>query len=92
MKQQRGPGAKAAEGTRGKRIIGQRVVLLWLRKNISATMNKQNNNVHIAGHSLEWAIGMALAALKPSVVRSLILADSTGIPMVSLPEVIWLMS
>lgn len=46
------------------------------------------HKVHIIGHSLGGAIAMALAALKPDFARSLIIVDSTGIPMNSLPEVI----
>ncbi|MBE9223945.1 alpha/beta hydrolase [Phormidium sp. LEGE 05292] len=45
-------------------------------------------SVHIVGHSLGGAIAMALAALKPDFTRSLIVVDSTGIPMNSLPEVV----
>lgn len=44
--------------------------------------------VHIIGHSIGGAIGMALAALQPSIVRSLTIVDSTGIPLGSLPEFI----
>ncbi|MFB2837405.1 alpha/beta fold hydrolase [Aerosakkonemataceae cyanobacterium BLCC-F167] len=45
-------------------------------------------SVHIVAHSLGGAIALAIAALKPTFVRSLIIADSTGIPMNSLPEVV----
>jgi pimeloyl-ACP methyl ester carboxylesterase len=45
-------------------------------------------SVHILSHSLGGAIAIALTALKPDFVRSLILVDSTGIPMNSLPEVV----
>lgn len=45
-------------------------------------------SVHIVGHSLGGAIAMALTALKPDFARSLIVVDSTGIPMNSLPEVV----
>lgn len=44
--------------------------------------------VHIIGHSLGGAIGIALAAFRPSIVRSLIAVDSTGIPIGSVPEVL----
>ncbi|XWK90234.1 MAG: alpha/beta hydrolase [Phormidium sp.] len=44
--------------------------------------------VHIVAHSLGGAIAMALAALKPDFAKSLIVVDSTGIPMNSLPEVV----
>lgn len=44
--------------------------------------------VHVIGHSLGGGFGMALAALKPSIVSSLIVADSTGIPLGSVAEVL----
>ncbi|MBD1932082.1 MULTISPECIES: alpha/beta fold hydrolase [Cyanophyceae] len=44
--------------------------------------------VHVLGHSEGGAIGMALAALMPSMVRSLTIADSTGIPLGSVLEVV----
>ncbi|MFE1745253.1 alpha/beta fold hydrolase [Coleofasciculus sp. H7-2] len=58
------------------KIIGDFVKKLNLKK------------VHIIGHSLGGAIGMALAALMPSIVRSLVVVDSTGIPLGSIPEVL----
>lgn len=46
------------------------------------------HSVHIVGHSLGGAIAMALAALKPDFARSLVVVDSTGIPMNSVAEVV----
>ncbi len=46
------------------------------------------NKIHVIGHSLGGAIAIALAALMPSIVRSLIVVDSTGIPLGSVPEVL----
>ncbi len=44
---------------------------------------------HVIGHSLGGAIAIAIAVLKPSVVSSVIVADSTGIPLVgSVPEAV----
>lgn len=57
-------------------IIGNFVKKLNLKK------------VHVVGHSLGGAIAIALAALMPSIVRSLIVVDSTGIPLGSIPEVV----
>ena len=54
-----------------------------------AFLNKLNlKKVHLVGHSLGGAIAIALAALMPSIVRSLIVVDSTGIPLGSVPEVL----
>lgn len=58
------------------KIIGNFVKKLNLKK------------VHVVGHSLGGAIAIALAALMPSIVRSLIVVDSTGIPLGSIPEVV----
>lgn len=44
--------------------------------------------VHLVGHSLGGGIAITLAALAPSRVSSLMLVDSTGLPEVSLLEVI----
>ncbi|HEY9298017.1 MAG TPA: alpha/beta hydrolase [Phormidium sp.] len=44
--------------------------------------------VHIVAHSLGGPIAMALAVFKPDFARSLIVVDSTGIPLGSLPEVL----
>lgn len=44
--------------------------------------------VHLIGHSMGGAIAIALAALKPSLVRSLTIVDSTGIPLNSSLEVL----
>ncbi len=42
---------------------------------------------HVIGHSGGGAVAIALAATKPSLVNSLILSDSTGIPLGALPAV-----
>lgn len=44
--------------------------------------------VHLIGHSLGGGVGVALAALAPDVVSTLILVDSTGIP-ISVPQVLF---
>ncbi|HEY9667527.1 MAG TPA: alpha/beta hydrolase [Coleofasciculaceae cyanobacterium] len=44
--------------------------------------------VHLVGHSIGGAIAATIAASKPSLVSSLILLDSTGIPLGPLPEVV----
>jgi pimeloyl-ACP methyl ester carboxylesterase len=44
--------------------------------------------VHLVGHSIGGAIAMAMAASMPSIVSSLAVVDSTGIPLGSLPEVL----
>jgi pimeloyl-ACP methyl ester carboxylesterase len=44
--------------------------------------------VHLIGHSIGGAIALTIAASMPSIVSSLVLVDSTGIPMGSLPEVL----
>lgn len=44
--------------------------------------------VHLVGHSLGGGIAITLSALVPDRVKSLILVDSTGIPCVSIPEVV----
>ncbi len=44
--------------------------------------------VHVIGHSIGGGIALALAALKPSLVRSLTIVDSTGIPLGSPLEVL----
>jgi pimeloyl-ACP methyl ester carboxylesterase len=44
--------------------------------------------VHLVGHSLGGGIAITLSALVPNRVKSLILVDSTGIPCVSIPEVV----
>lgn len=44
--------------------------------------------VHLIGHSIGGAIAITIAASKPSMVSSLVLVDSTGIPLGSLPEVL----
>ena len=44
--------------------------------------------IHLIGHSIGGAIAATIAASKPSMVSSLILVDSTGIPLGSLPEVL----
>lgn len=50
------------------------------------TLNLQQ--VHLVGHSLGGGIAITLSALVPSRVRSLVLVDSTGIPSVSIPEIV----
>lgn len=44
--------------------------------------------VHVVGHSGGGAVGVALAAAVPTMVSSLIIIDSTGIPLGFLPEVV----
>lgn len=44
--------------------------------------------VHLVGHSLGGGIAITLSALVPNRVKSLILVDSTGVPCVSIPEVL----
>ncbi len=44
--------------------------------------------VHVIGHSIGGAIAITIAASMSSMVSSIILVDSTGIPLGSLPEVI----
>jgi pimeloyl-ACP methyl ester carboxylesterase len=44
--------------------------------------------VHLVGHSLGGGIAITLSALAPERVRSLVLLDSTGIPEVSIPEIV----
>jgi len=43
---------------------------------------------HLIGHSIGGAIAIKIAASRPSLVSSLIVVDSTGIPLGSLPEVV----
>jgi pimeloyl-ACP methyl ester carboxylesterase len=44
--------------------------------------------VHLVGHSLGGGIAITLSALVPERVKSLVLVDSTGIPSVSILEII----
>lgn len=44
---------------------------------------------HIVGHSLGGGVGITLAASAPNQVTSLILVDSTGIPVDPLPKVLF---
>ena len=50
------------------------------------TLNIQQ--VHLVGHSLGGGIAITLSALVPDRVKSLVLVDSTGIPYVSIPEIV----
>lgn len=43
--------------------------------------------VHVVGHSGGGAVGIVLAATFPTLVKSLVLIDSTGIPLGFLPKV-----
>lgn len=43
---------------------------------------------HIVGHSIGGGIGIALAASRPDIVRSLLIADSTGFPLGTVPEIV----
>lgn len=43
--------------------------------------------VHVVGHSGGGAVGVVLAATIPAVIKSLVIIDSTGIPLCPLPEV-----
>lgn len=45
--------------------------------------------VHFIGHSLGGGIGVTLAAAVPELVSSLILVDSTGIPVDPIPKVLF---
>jgi pimeloyl-ACP methyl ester carboxylesterase len=56
---------------------------------IIAFVNTLNlKKVHLIGHSIGGAIAIAIAASLPSIVSSLVVVDSTGVPMGSLPEVL----
>lgn len=44
--------------------------------------------VHLVGHSLGGGIAITLSTLAPNRVKSLVLVDSTGIPCVSIPELV----
>jgi pimeloyl-ACP methyl ester carboxylesterase len=44
--------------------------------------------VHLVGHSLGGGIAITLSALVPDRVKSLVLVDSTGIPSVSILEIV----
>ena len=44
--------------------------------------------IHLIGHSLGGGIGVTLAATVPDIVSSLILVDSTGIPVDPIPKVL----
>lgn len=46
------------------------------------------NKLHLIGHSLGGGIGVTLAAKMPELVSSLILVDSTGIPVDPIPKVL----
>jgi pimeloyl-ACP methyl ester carboxylesterase len=46
------------------------------------------SKAHLIGHSIGGAIAIKIAASMPSLVSSLIVVDSTGIPLGSLPEVV----
>ncbi|MBD1909404.1 MULTISPECIES: alpha/beta hydrolase [unclassified Leptolyngbya] len=48
------------------------------------------SKVHLVGHSGGGAVAIALAATHPSRVSSLVLTDSTGIPLGSFPKVLLL--
>jgi pimeloyl-ACP methyl ester carboxylesterase len=45
--------------------------------------------VHLIGHSLGGGVSATLAALEPTVIRSLVLVDSTGIPVEPVPKVLF---
>jgi pimeloyl-ACP methyl ester carboxylesterase len=56
---------------------------------IIAFLEKLNRKkVHVIGHSIGGAIAATIAASKPSMISSLILVDSTGIPLGSMPSVL----
>lgn len=44
--------------------------------------------IHIIGHSIGGGIAITLNTLSPDKVKSIVLLDSTGIPSVSLPEIV----
>jgi len=44
--------------------------------------------VHLVGHSIGGGIAITLSTLVPDKVSSLVLVDSTGIPSVSIPEIV----
>jgi pimeloyl-ACP methyl ester carboxylesterase len=43
--------------------------------------------VHIIGHSLGGGIAATIAVLRPSIVQSIVLLDSTGVPVEPVPKV-----
>ncbi|HCF30199.1 MAG TPA: alpha/beta hydrolase, partial [Cyanobacteria bacterium UBA11049] len=47
------------------------------------------NKVHLIGHSLGGGINITLAARVPDIVSSIILVDSTGIPVDPIPKVLF---
>lgn len=47
------------------------------------------NKFHLIGHSLGGGIGVTLGATVPNMVSSLILVDSTGIPVDPIPKVLF---
>lgn len=47
----------------------------------------QIEKVHFIGHSLGGGIGITLAASMPDIISNLVLVDSTGIPVDSIPKV-----
>lgn len=56
---------------------------------IISFLNKLNiKKVHLIGHSLGGGIGVTLAASMPNIIKSLILVDSTGIPVEHLPFIL----
>lgn len=57
------------------------LLLAWLQK-------LGIEQVHLVGHSLGGGIAITLAALAPSLVQSLVLVDSTGVPNGSVSEVL----
>ncbi|MBD2776129.1 alpha/beta fold hydrolase [Iningainema tapete] len=57
-------------------------------KFLIAFLHKINiNKVHLIGHSVGGGISATIAALMPNIVESLILVDSTGIPVEPVPLV-----
>lgn len=47
------------------------------------------NKVHLMGHSFGGGVSITIASFSPQTVQSIVLIDSTGIPIGSIPEVLF---